>query len=109
MNSANGQQQPFRIPDITEWFQGLSVDDRVLALTVIDEFFTTSVIRMQSKINKNGQGLFQFQSRVVKEPVPKGMGHQKEQTCSVLKQDFLFQSMKAILKNNKDQFAAQTK
>ncbi len=56
-----------RIPDIQEWFQNLSINDRVLCLTIIDDFFVSSVQRMQSRINKNGQGMFKFQSRVVKE------------------------------------------
>ncbi len=68
MSGDSGAQQ--RIPDIAEWFQSLSIDDRVLCLTIIDDFFTDSVIRMQGKINKNGQGLFKYQQRVVKEPVP---------------------------------------
>lgn len=67
MNVDSNAQQ--RIPDLAEWFQSLSNDGRVLCLTIIDDFFTDSVIRMQGKINKHGQGLFKFLQRVVKETV----------------------------------------
>lgn len=54
----NGNQG---IPDINEWFQSLSNDDRVLCLTIIDDFFTKSVIRMKTKIKKHGEGNFKYQ------------------------------------------------
>ena len=41
-------------------------------MTIVDEFFTKSIIEMQQKINKNGPGIFKFQSRVVKGPSLKG-------------------------------------
>jgi hypothetical protein len=67
---ASGQSKqptavPGRIPDMVEWFSGLSVEDRVLSLTTVDEFFTNSVQTMQRKINKYGPGQFLLQQRVV--------------------------------------------
>ncbi len=61
-----------RIPEIVEWFSGLSVDDRVLSLTMVDDFFANSIHRMQTKINKHGQGYFKFQQRVVTHTIQKG-------------------------------------
>lgn len=90
-----------RIPDISEWFINLSLDDRVLCLTIVDDFFANSVARMQSKINKNGQGLFKFQQRVVKES--KGVMMPEQQAGAYFQQEFVFHSIKAVLKTRKDQ------
>jgi hypothetical protein len=72
MNGNSGIQHQ-RIPDITEWFQSLSTDDRVLCLTMIDDFFTKSVISMKTKIKRLGEGVFKYQEKVVKATVTKNV------------------------------------
>lgn len=56
-----------RIPEIKEWFLNLSLDDRVLCLTNVDPFFAQSIIRMQTKNAKHGQGVFRLVSTIIQE------------------------------------------
>jgi hypothetical protein len=72
MSNATTLPNGTRIPEIQEWFNSLSVDDRVLSMTIIDELFAKSIIDMQSKINKKGNGMFKFQARNVNGPSLKG-------------------------------------
>jgi hypothetical protein len=72
MQNATTLPNGTRIPDIQEWFNSLSNDDRVLCMTIIDEFFAKSIIEMQSKLSKKGHGMFKFQTRVVKGASLKG-------------------------------------
>lgn len=50
------------IPDIKEWFTGLSVDDRVACFTIIDDHWADTVLNMQAKNNQHGYGIFKYQS-----------------------------------------------
>ena len=60
---------------------------------------------MMGKINKNGQGHFKYQQRVVQVDFPSS----SEPRQNVWKQDFCFTSMKQILNEQRDQLVLESK
>jgi hypothetical protein len=46
-------------------FTSLSIDERVLTLTSIDKIVTDSIIRMQKKLSKHGNGKFSLETRII--------------------------------------------
>jgi hypothetical protein len=95
-----------KIPDIQEWFGSLVHDDRVLALTIVDNFFADSVQRMKFKISKNGPGYFRFQQRVVKDSFT---GPDTQTSQAYCQSEFVFVSLRGQLESKKDEMSRQSK
>ena len=79
-------------------------------MTLIDDLFARSLVEMQTKLNRKGHGMFRFQQRVVKGPSLKGTNTtQLNGEEAHVKQDFQYQSIKAMMEANKDQLLMQSK
>ncbi|CDW72233.1 UNKNOWN [Stylonychia lemnae] len=107
----NNYKNSVRIPTIQEWFQSLSKDDKILCLTIVDFTLVNSIVRMQQRLNKKGQGKFSLVTKLLKQTInaASGNGSQPSKYQSQLVQDVKFSSIKNFIKDDKDKIAQQAK